>query len=115
MRCGATKRTGAGFSQIAGAARRLTKGALKADLRMDDLIRFDGGYGQQRRTRKWAAFAFVEKPKTLKASFSGVIVRQRVRPSAGPMINSGGRPSSHRRFKLETGLCDYWMLRLRGA
>jgi hypothetical protein len=41
----------------------LTKGGRKAEPHIDDLIRFDGGYGQQRRTRKWAAFAFVKNPE----------------------------------------------------
>jgi hypothetical protein len=51
------------FARSAADARRLTKHRLKADLRIHDVIRFDGGYGQQRRTREWAAFAFAECPK----------------------------------------------------
>ena len=50
------------FPQAAADARRLTKCRLKADPHIDELIGFDGGYGQQRRTRKWAAFAFAKKP-----------------------------------------------------
>ena len=59
------------FPRPAAVARRLTKGRLKADPHIDELIRFDGGYGQQRRTRKWAAFAFANKPseQTLQDEF----------------------------------------------
>jgi hypothetical protein len=37
---------------------------------------------------------------------SVVIVRQRVRPSAGPMTGSGGRSSKHRRSDLARALPD---------
>jgi hypothetical protein len=49
---------------------------------------------------------------------SVVIVRQRVRPSAGPMTGSGGRSSKHRRLVLagvylNPSDWDYWMPRLK--
>src|SRR5580704_4747834 len=41
------------------AATSLTKARLKADPHIEKFDQVDGGYGQQRRTRKWAAFAFL--------------------------------------------------------
>jgi hypothetical protein len=41
------------------AATSLTKGRLKADPHIEELIRLTGGMGSKRRTRKWAAFAFL--------------------------------------------------------
>jgi hypothetical protein len=67
----ATPKTASGvFHSPAAEARRLTSDRLKADPLDRRIDQVYGGYGQQRRTRKWAAFAFVM------TGLSAVIVRE---------------------------------------
>src|ERR1700689_4821463 len=73
------------------AATSLTKARLKADPHIVEFDQVDGGYGQQRRTRKWAAFPFFARPRASLKTSRKAISRQPQR-RARPLKSAGRAP-----------------------